>query len=85
MVLICDTKEIADAIHAEIETIRNSKNTEARCSLHLSYTEVVSYENDERCTILVPRSDYLPSDAGTREGVTLADSVPIDLLNAGQY
>jgi len=58
------------------------KNSESYCSQWKSYCDVQSWENDERCTIYCSSSKYFPDDAESREGVTVADSIPSDLLNA---
>ena len=78
--LICETREIADAIHAEIEANWRAMNTESYCSQWHSYSAVQTWEGDARCTIGCESAKYLPSDIAEREGITVTDSFPLELI-----
>jgi len=82
--LICETEDVATSLRDEIEANWRAANTESYCSQWKSYCDVQGWENDERCTIYCGSSKYFPSDTENRAGVTVADSVPSDLLNQSE-
>jgi len=82
--LICETEDVATSLRDEIEANWCAANTKSYCSQWGAYCNVQTWPNDERCAIYCESSKYFPSNIESRDGMTVADSIPSDLLNTSE-